>query len=55
MELRRGKVENLVEKAEKVQIAALDKNLQPADLFLACDNKIANSLISDLTYNISSQ
>ena len=55
LNLRRGKVVNLIGKAEKVQTAAFDKNLQSIDLFLACDDKIANSLLSDLTCDIAFQ
>ena len=55
MELRRGKVINLIGKIERVQTVMPNKNLQLTDLFLACDNKIANSLLSDLMHNISSQ
>ena len=54
MKLGRGKVINLGGKAKRVQTTTFDKNLQPVDLFLAHDNKIANSLLLDLTWNISS-
>ena len=55
MGLGRGKVINLIGKAEMVQTAISNKNLHYADLFLTCNDKIANSLLSDLMYNIFSQ
>ena len=55
MELGRGKAINFEGKVEKVQTATFDKNLYLTDLFFVSNDKIVNSLLSDLVYNISSQ